>query len=79
MFSARYNPWMGVVQAMADAIRPDRVPRPDDDPQLMAEREALVRIGAGLGAMRQARDQAIAAQFKALFAPGAGLVDQEKD
>ena len=79
MFSARYNPWMGAVQAMADSIRPDRAPLPDDDPQLKAEREAVERIGASLGAMRVARDHAIAALFKALYAPGAGLVKQEKD
>ena len=79
MFSARYNPWMGVVQAMADSIRPDRAPLPDDDPQLKAEREVIERIGASLGAMRVARDQAIAVLFKALYAPGAGLVNQAKE
>lgn len=79
MFSARYNPWMGAVQAMAASILPDRVPLPDDDPQLTAERETMEQIGASLGAMRVARDHAIAALFKAIYAPGAGLVIHEKE
>ena len=79
MFSARYNPWMGAVQAMAASIRPDRVPLPADDPYLTAERELGQRIGASLGAMRVARDHAIAVLFKAAYAPGAGLVTQEKE
>lgn len=79
MFSARYNPWMGAVQAMADSIRPDRTPLPDDDPQLKAEREVMERIGVSLGAMRQARDQVIAALFKAIYAPGADPVTGWKE
>ena len=79
MFSARYNPWMGAVQAVSDAIRSHRKPLPDDDPQLKAERETMERIGASLGAMRVARDQAIATLFKAQYAPGALIVDQEKE
>ena len=74
MFSARYNPWMGAVQAMADTIRSDRKPLPADDPAVAAERKAMARIGASLRAMRLARDRAIAAVFKAIYAPGAGLV-----
>ena len=79
MFSARYNPWMRAVQAMAASIRPDRVPLPEDNPQLTAERENLERIRASLGAMRVARDHASATLFKALYAPGAGFVNQDKD
>lgn len=79
MFSARYNPWMGAVQAMADTIRPERQPLPADDPGLTAEREAMARIGASLGALRNARDDTIAALFKAMFAPGGGLMAREKD
>ena len=74
MFSARYNPWMGAVQAMADTIRSDRKPLPADDPAVAAERKAMARIGASLRAMRLARDRSIAAVFKAIYAPGAGLV-----
>lgn len=74
MFSARYNPWMRAVQAMADTIRSDRKPLPADDPAVAAERKAMARIGASLGAMRLARDRAIAAVFKAIYASGAGLV-----
>lgn len=79
MFSARYNPWMRAVQAMAASIRPDRVPLPEDNPQLTAERENLELIRASLGAMRAARDHASATLFKALYAPGAGFVNQDKD
>ena len=79
MFSAHFNPWMGAVQAMADTIRPVRAPLPDDDPRLKAEREAMAQIGASLGAMRVARDHAIAVLFKALYAPGTGFVNQAKE
>lgn len=79
MFSARYNPWMGAVQALADTIRPQRIPLPQDDPALTSERETMEQIGASLGAMRVARDHAIAALFKALYAPGAGLANQDKE
>jgi hypothetical protein len=79
MFSERYNPWMRLVRTAAETVRESRHPLPDDDPAITAEREALARIGAGLGAVRQARDEAIATVFKAIFAPGAGLVDKEKD
>lgn len=79
MFSARYNPWMAAVETMAEAIRPGRQPLPKDNPSMAVEREAFERIGSRLGALRQARDHAFAAVFKAMFVPGAGFSVRDKD
>lgn len=79
MFLARYNPWMGAVQAMANSIGPDRTPLPDDYPHIKEEREAMERIGASIGAMRVVRDQTIAALFEALYAPTARPIGPEKE
>jgi Protein of unknown function (DUF3141) len=67
MFSERFNPWMGAVRVMAETTRKDRVPLPQDDPAIRAEREAIAQIGSHLGAMRQLRDQAIGEVFRAIF------------
>lgn len=79
MFSARYNPWMRAVEAMADSIRPGREPLPETDPAIRAERKVAENIGAGLTTVRQARDQAIAAIFMAMFAPGVGAFAAGKE
>ncbi|KNG95033.1 poly(3-hydroxyalkanoate) synthetase [Pseudaestuariivita atlantica] len=74
MFSERYNPWMRYVRSTADTIRETRTPLAENDPAILAEREALDAIGRSLGAARIGRDEAIAAVFKALYAPGFGLL-----
>lgn len=79
MFSGSYNPWMRLVQATAEDLRQTRTPLPEDHPAIVAEREALARIGASLGGIRTARDAAISTVFKAMFAPGAGLLTKEND
>lgn len=67
MFSERFNPWMGAVRAAADAIRQNRVPLPDDDPGLLAERALIAATGEAIGAWRRARDASAAATFRAIF------------
>jgi len=79
MFSERYNPWICAVKTAAEAIRPERTPLPDDHPAIMAEREALERLGSGLGALRVARDRAIALAFKAMFGVPGGLATKKDD
>ena len=79
MFSERYNPWMGAVKAAAEAIRPERAPLPDNDPAMLAEREAFERIGSGLGALRAARDRAIALAFKTAFGAPGGVATRKDD
>lgn len=78
MFSERYNPWMRLVKTAAESIRETRQPLPDGDPSIRAERETFEAIGAQLRQAREARDQAIAAVFRALYAPGAGLLDRKE-
>ncbi|MFZ5708425.1 MAG: DUF3141 domain-containing protein [Pseudomonadota bacterium] len=73
MFSARYNPWMRSVEMLAGTVRRTRAPLADDHPSILAERETLDRIGAGLGALRTARDTAVALAFRSVFTPPGDL------
>jgi hypothetical protein len=73
MFSARYNPWMRSVEMLADMVRRTRAPLADEHPAIVAERETLDRIGAGLGALRTARDTAVALAFRSVFTPPGDL------
>lgn len=69
MFSDRYNPWMGAVRALADALRSERVPLPEDHPAIAAERNAFAQIETQLREARAARDRAISVIFRALYGP----------
>ncbi len=70
MFSERYNPWMRQLRIAAENMRATRTPMPEAHPAIQAEREAFAIIGSAIGTLRTARDEAIAATFRAIFEPG---------
>ncbi len=67
MFSERYNPWMAVVREQAESLRKCRVPLPDSDPGIAAERATLDAVGNQIASARMARDKMVAGMFKMLF------------
>ena len=67
IFSERYNPWMGAVRLMAEAVSKTRAPLPDDHPAIRAERAALAAMGERIGAARRTRDAATARVFNAVY------------
>ncbi|MBI1220770.1 MAG: DUF3141 domain-containing protein [Rhodobacteraceae bacterium] len=78
MFSERYNPWMGAVQAIANTTRATRAPLSDDHPAIQAERTAFAQIENQLRQGRAARDKAISGIFRGLYGASAeGSPDAE--
>lgn len=79
MFSETFNPWMRPVKAASAAIRETRSPLPADHPAIVAERRSLGRTGEQLGALREARDRAIAEVFRAAYFPAGARDDGAGD
>jgi len=66
-FAEQYNPWMKLVQTMADGIAENRTPLPADDPAMVAEHMAIDSISQHIKSTRLLRDRATAALFDIFF------------
>jgi hypothetical protein len=67
MFSEVYNPWMRGVQTMAEILRDQREPLPENHPGIVAERKAMADVGRGVQAAREQRDAVYERLFSLLF------------
>jgi hypothetical protein len=66
-FSEKFNPWMKLVQSMANEIGKDRVPLSADDPNMVAEKAVFDAFGQQIKSARITRDRATAALFDMIF------------
>ncbi|TAH44710.1 MAG: DUF3141 domain-containing protein [Betaproteobacteria bacterium] len=67
LFSARFSPWMHLVEAMSPMVREHRQPVNADNPALVGEQAVSRMISNGLEGLRKWRDETQEAMFWALF------------